>query len=148
TKLDTPANLLAIAARRGQFLCGGALSPQLQQRYLSLRDKLRRIDYCPKSQAAKPAEQRDQYQACEGSERLGGVVDGRKVGLTYRLIFVWSEAKARQEAATRERHQAKIRAEFGVGQLWQRRDPRPNVRDVRLTYVREKVRLPLSRCCA
>src|ERR1051326_586245 len=26
TKLDTPANLLAIAARQGQFLCGGVLS--------------------------------------------------------------------------------------------------------------------------
>jgi transposase len=34
------------------------------------------------------------------------------VKLTYRLIFVWSEAKARQEAVTRERHVAKIRAEF------------------------------------
>jgi transposase len=34
------------------------------------------------------------------------------VRLKYRLIFVWSEAKARQQAATRERHQAKIRAEF------------------------------------
>jgi hypothetical protein len=38
--------------------------------------------------------------------------DGRKVRLPYRLILVWSEAKARQEAATRERHQAKISAEF------------------------------------
>jgi len=27
TKLDAPDNLLAIAARKGQFLCGGALSP-------------------------------------------------------------------------------------------------------------------------
>src|SRR5262249_28955863 len=27
TKLDTPANLLAVAARGGQFLCGGAVPP-------------------------------------------------------------------------------------------------------------------------
>jgi transposase len=46
------------------------------------------------------------------SDRLEGRVDGRKVRLNYRLLFVWSEAKARQEAATRERHVAKIRAEF------------------------------------
>jgi hypothetical protein len=32
--------------------------------------------------------------------------------LDYRLIFVWSEAKERQEAATRERHVAKIQEEF------------------------------------
>jgi hypothetical protein len=32
--------------------------------------------------------------------------------LEYRPIFVWSQAKARQEAKTRERHVAKIRAEF------------------------------------
>ncbi len=112
TKLDTPDNLLAIAARRGQFLCGGVLSPQLQQRYLRLRDKLRRIDYFPKSQAAWPPDQRDQYKAYAVRERLQGTVDGRKVRLDYRLIFVWSQAKARQEAATRERHVAKIRAEF------------------------------------
>jgi hypothetical protein len=40
------------------------------------------------------------------------MVDGRPVRLDYRLIFVWSESKARQEATTRERHVAKIRAEF------------------------------------
>jgi transposase len=40
------------------------------------------------------------------------VLAGRTTRLQYRLIFVWSEAKARQEAATRERHMAKIREEF------------------------------------
>ena len=28
------------------------------------------------------------------------------------MVFVWSQSKARQEAATRERHAAKVRAEF------------------------------------
>ena len=32
TKLDASKNLLAIAARRGQFLCGGVLLQQLQER--------------------------------------------------------------------------------------------------------------------
>src|SRR5205814_6842653 len=45
-------------------------------------------------------------------EHLEGAVDGKTVRLDYRLIFVWSESKARQEAKTRERHTAKIRAEF------------------------------------
>lgn len=109
TKLDTPANLLAVAAGEGQFLCGGAFSPQLQQRYLRRRRKLRPVDYHPKSQEHLPPEQRDQYKAFELTDRLSGTVDGQKVRLKYRLIFVWSQAKARQEAATRERHTAKIR---------------------------------------
>jgi Domain of unknown function (DUF4277) len=91
TKLDAPANLLAIAARKGQFLCGGALSPQLQERYLELRDRLHRVDYFPQSQAKLPPAKRDQYQAVEVSEHLKGKVDEKPVRLDYRLIFVWSE---------------------------------------------------------
>jgi transposase len=66
----------------------------------------------PQSQAKLPPERRDQYQAVEVSEHLEGTVDAKKVRLDYRLIFVWSQSKARQEAATRERHTAKIGAEF------------------------------------
>lgn len=112
SKMDTPETLLKIAARRGQFLCAGVFTPDLQQRYLRVRHKLHRIDYYPKSQAQRPPKERDQYQVHEVKERLQGVVDGRKVRVDYRLIFVWSQAKARQEASTRERHMAKIRAEF------------------------------------
>jgi transposase len=32
--------------------------------------------------------------------------------MSYRLLFVWSEAKAQQEAKTRQRHLTKIQAEF------------------------------------
>src|SRR4051812_17913750 len=112
TKLDAPKNLLAIAARKGQFLCGGALSPQLQQRYLGRRGELKPVDYYPESQAKRPAEERDQYQAVEVAEHLEGPVDGKVARLDYRLIFVWSQSKARQEATTRERHTAKVVAEF------------------------------------
>src|SRR5215213_295185 len=112
TKLDAPRNLLTIAARKGQFLCGGVLSPQLQERYLALRDRLRPVDYFPASQAKRPPEERDQYRAAEVSEHLDGEVDGKAVGLDYRMVFVWSQSKARQEAATRERHAGKVRAEF------------------------------------
>ena len=112
TKLDTPQNLLALSARQGRFLCGGAFSPQLKERYLALRRRLRRIDYCPRSRAHLPEEQKDQYKAIEVRERLKGSVDGRSLTLDYRLLFVWSEFKAKHEAATRERHVAKIRAEF------------------------------------
>jgi transposase len=112
TKLDTPDNPLAIAARRGQFLCGGVLMPPLQERYRGLRDDLRPVDYYPQSQAELPPERRDQYRAAEVTEPLEGVVDGKPIRLKYRLIFVWSESKARQQARTRERHTAKIRTEF------------------------------------
>lgn len=112
TKLDSPENLLTIAARGGQFLSGGVLSPQLQERYLQVRDRLHRVHYFPQSQAERPPAERDEYKALEVSEHLEGAVDGQRVRLDYRLIFVWSEAKARQEAATRERHVTKIRSEF------------------------------------
>jgi transposase len=112
TKLDAPDNLLAIAARKGQFLCGGVFSPLLQERYLKLRGQLHQVDYFPQSQAKRPPEKRDQYKAVEVSEHIEGMVAGRRVQLDYRLIFVWSESKARQEATTRERHLAKIRVEF------------------------------------
>jgi len=114
TKLDTVDNLLAIAAGDGFFLCGGAFQPHLQEEYLELkrRGKLHKVDYFPKSQAHLPADKRDKYEAAETTAFLEGVVNGRKVRVKYRQIFVWSEAKARQEAETRERHVSKIREEF------------------------------------
>jgi transposase len=114
TKLDTNENLLAIAAGRGYFLCSGAFQPHLQDQYLKLRQqgKLQKVDYFPQSQAHLPADERDQYEAVETTAALQGTVDGKTIRTTYRLIFVWSEAKARQEAETRERHVSKIRIEF------------------------------------
>jgi transposase len=112
TKLDTKENLLNIAARNGRFLCGGAAQPQLKERFLKLRRKLCKINYCSKSQRDWPLEKRDQYKAVECEEVMTGKVDGKEVCLKYRLIFVWSERKARDEAKTRDRHIAKIREEF------------------------------------
>jgi transposase len=112
TKLDTPENLLAVAASNGKFLCGGAFTVPLQERFLRQRKQLRPIAYWPKSQERLPPEKRDHYQAFEIEERLEGTFAGRKTKLAYRLLFVWSEAKQRQEAATRERHVAKIQEEF------------------------------------
>lgn len=112
TKLDAPKNLLAIAARKGQFLCGGVLLSQLQERFLGLRGELKPVDYSPESQAKRPPDERDRYKAVEVAEHLDGQVDGKAVRLDYRMVFVWSESKARQEASTRERHTAKVVAEF------------------------------------
>lgn len=114
TKLDTIDNLLAIVAGKGFFLCGGAFQPHLQDQYLKLRrrGKLEKVDYFPQSQARLPAEQRDKYEAAETMAVLKGTVNGRTMRVAYRLIFVWSEAKARQEAETRERHVSKIREGF------------------------------------
>ena len=112
TKLDTIENLLAVHHAKGKFLCGGAFLPHWQDEYLRIRNKLKRIDYFPQSQAQRPPEERDAYKAYETTDTIEGVIEGRTVRLTYRLIFVWSEAKARQEAETRERHIEKIREEF------------------------------------
>jgi transposase len=114
TKLDTTENLLLVVAGGGQFLCGGAFQPHLQEKYLELKrhGKLHKVDYFPQSQAKLPPEKRDKYLAMETTETLEGVVDGRTIRVKYRLIFVWSEAKARQEAETRQRHVSKTREEF------------------------------------
>jgi len=112
TKLDTPENLLTVVAHGGQFLCGGAFAPHLKELFLKQRRKLKPVAYYPKSQEKLVPEERDAYRAFERTERVTGTVDGRKVKLKYRLIFVWSEAKARQQATTRDRHLAKIRAEL------------------------------------
>jgi transposase len=114
TKLDTTDNLLAVAAGDGFFLCGGAFQVHLQEEYLALRrhSKLHKVDYFPQSQAARAADERDKYEAAETTAVLEGMVDGRTLRVKYRLIFVWSEAKARQEAETRERHVVKIREDF------------------------------------
>jgi transposase len=113
-KLDTPENLLTVKAGHGQFLCAGVFSPQRQDEFLKRRDQLQPVDYAPKSQARLPPEERDQYRACEMQEMIRGEVNGRKVTSKHRVVFVWSEAKARQEKATRERHVAKIQAEFAA----------------------------------
>jgi transposase len=112
SKLDTPENLCTVVAAGGQFLCAGVFSPQLQQQFLKLRHKLRRVDYFPKSQASRAPEARDRYEAVEVTARLQGKVDGRTIRCDYRLSFVWSQARARDQAATRTRHVAKIREAF------------------------------------
>jgi transposase len=112
TKLDTPQNLLEIAAGQGEFLCGGVFAVDVQKDFLRQRHKLRPVDYYPKSQEKLPPEERDQYKAFEHNVYVRGVAQGQKLRLVYREVFVWSQAKARQEAATRERHVAKIRTEF------------------------------------
>jgi transposase len=112
SKGDSEENLLNIEAEGCEFLCTGALTPQLQQRYLKLQDQLHRIAYYPKSQEQLEPQQRDEYWAHEVQELLTGEVNGRKVRLRYRLIFVWSEARAKQQSQTRERHVGKIRLEF------------------------------------
>lgn len=112
TKLDTEENLLAIHAGKGKFLCGGAFLAHWQETFIRNRKKLRPIDYHPQSQEKLPEDERDQYQAFELDERLEGDVDGRRVVLNYRLLFVWSEGKARQQSQTRERHLEKIRVEM------------------------------------
>ena len=75
-------NLLAIAARKGQFLCGGVLMPNLQDRYLGLRDRLIPVDYFPESQAKLPPEKRDRYEAVTVTEPLEGRVEARRSGST------------------------------------------------------------------
>jgi len=114
TKLDTPENLLAIAANKGQFLCAGVFQPHLKKEYrkLARKKQLKTVDYCPKSKLHLPADQRPQYKVAEVPATLEGTVDGRPVRLRYRLIYVWSEAKAEQEAMTRQRHIAKIQEVF------------------------------------
>jgi transposase len=112
TKQDSKETLLEAKAGGGEFLCGGVFSTDMQQYFLRHRRKLRPVAYWPQSQDKRPPQERDRYEAFERTDRLASSVAGRKIKFEYRTIFVWSEAKARQEAQTRERHVAKIREEF------------------------------------
>ena len=112
SKGDTEENLLGIVAADCEFLCTGAFTEELQQRYLKLQPKMHKIDYCPKSQEERPPEVRGEFWAHEVKALLHGEVNGQKVRQRYRLIFGWSEARARQQSQTRERHVSKIRQEF------------------------------------
>jgi transposase len=112
TKLDTPENLAAAKMTAGEFLCAGAFTQTLQARFREVRDQLKPVDYCSQADAKRPPEERDKYQACEVSDKVVGIFNGRNVGVNYRLIFMHSSAKAEQPAETRERHLQKIRAEF------------------------------------
>lgn len=113
SKLDAKANLLAVVARKGKFLGGGAFTVDVQHMYRTAKDRLEPLDYYPKSQAELPADERDKYRGVEIGQEIHGLVEGKPICCKYRLLLVWSEAKARQEAATRQRHLDKIRAEFG-----------------------------------
>jgi transposase len=112
TKLDTPENLAAAQSTAGEFLCAGAFTQPLQERFRQVRGQLRPVDYCSQADAKRPPEERDQYQACEVADQVVGTFEGRTVRVKYRLLFIRSSAKAKQQATTRERHLAKIRAEF------------------------------------
>lgn len=112
TKFDSPENLLTNKAAGGRFLCGGVFQPHLKDEYLTILDKMKVVDYCPKSKRHLPVEERPKYKVHETYKAIDGQVDGRTVRLKYRQIFVCSEAKAAEEAKTRRRHIDKIRAEF------------------------------------
>jgi transposase len=114
SKLDTVENLLAIAVGKGLFLCAGVFTPELKKQYrkLARQQKLKEVDYCPKSKAHLPPEDRPKYKVAEVPAHLQGNVDGRNVRVNYRLVYVWSEAKAVEEAKTRKRHLQKIQDEF------------------------------------
>ena len=112
TKLDTEENLWAVVDAKGKFLCGGAFNVGLQKRFLKNIKELKPVKYWPKSQEKLSPAERDEYQAFELTDCLERTVDGKKQKHDYRILFVWSESKERQEIKTRERHVAKIRAEF------------------------------------
>jgi transposase len=112
TKFDSPENLLLNKSHGGKFLCAGVFQPHLKEEYLQIKDQLKLVDYCPKSKQHLPADERPKYKAHEQWQTLQGEVDGRQVRLKYRLVFVWSEAKAKEEAKTRNRHLQKVREEF------------------------------------
>jgi transposase len=113
SKLDSKENLLAVVAAKGKFLCGAAMTVAMQDLFLSsAKDRLKPLDYAPKSQQDLPKEERDHYRGVELTEELKEYRDGQFLRCRCRLVFVWSESKARQEAATRQRHLDKIKETF------------------------------------
>jgi transposase len=112
SKLDSKENLLAVVAAKGKFLCGAAMSVAMQDLFLGVKDQLKPLDYAPRSQQNLPREERDHYRGVELIEEIKEFRDGQFLRCRCRLVFVWSESKARQEAATRQRHLGKIKETF------------------------------------
>lgn len=116
SKLDTPENLAAAQCTAGRFLCAAAFTPALQQRFRAAHQNMKPVDYCSQADAKRPPEERDQYQACEVSDEVTNTFAGKNVRVNHRLLFIHSSAKAQQQAETRERHLAKVKAEFAQTQ--------------------------------
>jgi transposase len=116
TKLDTPENLAAAKATAGEFLCAGAFTQTLQERFRQVRGQLQPADYCSHADAKRPPAERDHYQGCEVKDSVVGTFKARKRRVKYRLLFIHSSAKAQRQAITRQRHLAKITAEFEQAQ--------------------------------
>jgi transposase len=112
SKLDSKENLLSVVAGKGKFLCAAAMNPAMQDLFLSVKDRLKPLDYAPKSQQHLTPADRDHYQGVELAQQLKGYREGRFLRCRCRLVFVWSESKARQEATTRQRHLDKVKEVF------------------------------------
>jgi transposase len=112
TKFDSPENLLTNKAAGGKFLCGGVFQPHLKEEFRKHRREFKQVDYSPKSKQHLPPEKRPKYEVWESWDQIEGGVNGKTVRMKYRKVFVWSEAKAQEEAKTRQRHMDKIRTEF------------------------------------
>ena len=112
TKFDSPENLLTNKAAGGKFLCGGVFQPHLKEEFRKHRSEFKQVDYSPKSKQHLPPEKRPKYEVWESWDQIEGEVNGKTVRMKYRKVFVWSEAKAKEEAKTRQRHLDKIRIEF------------------------------------
>jgi len=112
TKFDCPENLLLNKSHGGKFLCAGVFQPHLKEEYLKISNQLQLVDYCPKSKQHLPPEERPKYKVYEVWKVIEGKVNNKKVRVKYRLLFVWSEARANDKAKTRQRHIAKIREMF------------------------------------
>jgi transposase len=112
SKFDAPENLLLNKSHGGKFLCGGVFQPHLKEEYLRIKDQMQLVDYCPKSKQHLAAEDRPKYKVHEIWQNLEGDVNDRHVSMKYRLLFVWSEAKAQEEAKSRDRHLQKVQEAF------------------------------------
>ena len=70
TKFDAPENLLTNKAAGGQFLCGGVFQPHLKKEYMKYLDKMKLVDYSPKSKQPLPDDKRPKYKVYETYETL------------------------------------------------------------------------------
>ena len=106
SKFDVLANLLNIFRHGGSFLCPGVFSEELKKDFLARLERgeieWQEVEYVAKADKKKAKKKRPYYKAYEIKVTIKDKAeDGTEKEYEYRLIFVYSSKKAKQQEETR-----------------------------------------------
>ena len=115
SKFDTLANLLNIFRHGGSFLCPGVFSEERKEEFLARLErgeiKWEVLEYVAKADKKKAKCKRPYYKAYEIKVVIKNKAkDGTEEEYEYRLIYVYSSKKAKQQEKTRTKQIYRIKS--------------------------------------